>query len=1298
MPNQLTQLQRIAALIDYWLIEIKTHNYESYTDINKAGEDLSRQLLNLIYEYELEDLNKIKRNFPGLDIGDQKKAMVGFQITSTNTRKKLIHTLTEVVKHGLHKVFKGGIKMLVLNGDGFRLGKAKQQPGDVLPTFDVNRDVLVHTDLMTRIKEIYETDIPRFNAILALLEKELNPFYFSHIQAMTQPSDRPTGSVLYKSMGNETESLDISTAFLEGDLAVPEFQPAAPRTELVKHLNDTLNEHAIVWLSSLPSMGKTALAVLVSKTWDYGVLWIDCRDLTPGQLVEHLLTLLLYYLEMQPGKNFGETLDLALNGLNSDVLLIINDLPDLKGSVGVTRAFAKFLRAAQSKGITVLVTSNFSPPDDVALQYDLDLEGMTVAPFEERDTTAVMLRYGATGEQADLFSGIVTRSAEGHPLLIKSGARFLQSKGWAVDDETVKAVFTGRFGDAVEKDIYRRVLETTTSENTRELLYRLSLVLGNFDRDIIAVVGSAAPRIEHPVEQASELIEVWMQETSPGQMQLSPLIRKLGNDLHEPTRKEVYNQLGLKVVDKQQISQVDAFQAVYYFIQAEQYQQAALVLHRTLTAFIGEPKLFFDWGFTIHWYTTTIPVQVPAFYRVQIRVLQIEFTINLDRDAQFLAQDLQTILSTEDPGPLGRSLGNMALFHYYGLSNPLKAFGHLATAKLEYEIADLPSEVLPKQEFDDELLNGIWYVFTHLGTREQLVEWFQVFGRIGLKVTKDDAYSNYHYRVAGLSIHRNIVIGDGIDNDNRLSVLFELIRQGIEYKVPLLSAYALKNIVQYLASVNRDLKAAEQVVQEYQEVWRIDPLFQFLVFAELADQFYRAGANDIAKKYLKEIEGIAVPKIYTEAADYLILQTQVSYPESPAQSADYSRRALDLVLEGDYLLEDKIKLYGEAAIGQTLLGNLKEALDLYASGYLLLLNHFVNTEEQQALIIRYGSSINYLSQILETGTAPDYGNGKFVIPEPGQFYKTNEALLAGGFYFDERRFFGATMLEKGYEAQRDLDNAKFWAYRSIELTMNMEKLQYGIMMLKMVYYPVNDRRYRQAYALLQYLEVWLRERKKVEEQDGKNPNLVAMFQSIKESDVTLYHLLLIPATFGVSLDILNDHVREEQFPQIIADIFNNESYVMQEPEAFDFARSLYENILIKRMEYPAIEALFEKYKGTQVEALRVIAYLLLATFAGAKIAVGLQVSILGPLDASIRPLSSAYRFGMVPYIVQFWHRMVELKSKEFETVNHLRSAGWALVDRTPWDKQVGKVFKVICNHLDVTPPPLAQDVIDRADT
>ncbi|WP_368660955.1 SMEK domain-containing protein [Paracoccus sp. (in: a-proteobacteria)] len=54
-----------------------------FTDVNRILEDFFKELLNLIYTANRVNLNKIRRNAPGLDLGDTTSTTKrAFQVTS----------------------------------------------------------------------------------------------------------------------------------------------------------------------------------------------------------------------------------------------------------------------------------------------------------------------------------------------------------------------------------------------------------------------------------------------------------------------------------------------------------------------------------------------------------------------------------------------------------------------------------------------------------------------------------------------------------------------------------------------------------------------------------------------------------------------------------------------------------------------------------------------------------------------------------------------------------------------------------------------------------------------------------------------------------------------------------------------------------------------------------------------------------------------------------------------------------------------------------------------------------------
>jgi hypothetical protein len=109
----LEELNRVLSLLSWWLMTIKSHNAVGFFDITKVAEGVALKLLNEIYDYQLENLNYEKSNYPGIDLGD-KTNKIGFQVTSRKDSRKIYDNLEKFAK-GPAKIYPNGIHFLILN-------------------------------------------------------------------------------------------------------------------------------------------------------------------------------------------------------------------------------------------------------------------------------------------------------------------------------------------------------------------------------------------------------------------------------------------------------------------------------------------------------------------------------------------------------------------------------------------------------------------------------------------------------------------------------------------------------------------------------------------------------------------------------------------------------------------------------------------------------------------------------------------------------------------------------------------------------------------------------------------------------------------------------------------------------------------------------------------------------------------------------------------------------------------------------------------------------------------------------
>ena len=74
-------LKSINFELTHWVSSVQNSNYINFYDINKISEGFVCALLNTVYGYELNDLNKQQKNQCAIDLGDTKR---GFSVQVTS--------------------------------------------------------------------------------------------------------------------------------------------------------------------------------------------------------------------------------------------------------------------------------------------------------------------------------------------------------------------------------------------------------------------------------------------------------------------------------------------------------------------------------------------------------------------------------------------------------------------------------------------------------------------------------------------------------------------------------------------------------------------------------------------------------------------------------------------------------------------------------------------------------------------------------------------------------------------------------------------------------------------------------------------------------------------------------------------------------------------------------------------------------------------------------------------------------------------------------------------------------------
>lgn len=158
----------IVTLINNFKSEVQIFSALGLTNINKHSEIFLKRILNLTYNLELENLNKGKSNFPGLDLGDTGDG-IAFQITASKKSEKIDDTLTTCLKFKHYESFQT-IKVFILTSkqNSYSIKTITEPHFSFLP----ENNIIDFNDLL---KDIEHLDAQSMKAMKDFLNSELQP-------------------------------------------------------------------------------------------------------------------------------------------------------------------------------------------------------------------------------------------------------------------------------------------------------------------------------------------------------------------------------------------------------------------------------------------------------------------------------------------------------------------------------------------------------------------------------------------------------------------------------------------------------------------------------------------------------------------------------------------------------------------------------------------------------------------------------------------------------------------------------------------------------------------------------------------------------------------------------------------------------------------------------------------------------------------------------------------------------------------------------------------------------------------
>ena len=162
-------ISKIKTLFNVLKGEIKDSGKLNLLDINVHAEDFFRDLLNLVYGWQLKNLNQWNQNTAGGDLWYDGGKLV-IQVSSTATKDKI---QSSIDKLSVEQFAGYKFKFLRIDGDVIKLRKVSYNTHDGI-TFDPSIDII---DMSTLLQVIAHLKIDCLEKVYELCAKEIVPSY-----------------------------------------------------------------------------------------------------------------------------------------------------------------------------------------------------------------------------------------------------------------------------------------------------------------------------------------------------------------------------------------------------------------------------------------------------------------------------------------------------------------------------------------------------------------------------------------------------------------------------------------------------------------------------------------------------------------------------------------------------------------------------------------------------------------------------------------------------------------------------------------------------------------------------------------------------------------------------------------------------------------------------------------------------------------------------------------------------------------------------------------------------------------
>ena len=206
----------------------------------------------------------------------------------------------------------------------------------------------------------------------------------------------------------------------------------------------------------------------------------------------------------------------------------------------------------------------------------------------------------------------------------------MAARNWPID-EIGKVLKRGLASPDIDatRSASRRHLVSALPKDTRNLLYRLSITTGRFDRSLVQAVAEISPPVLQAGECMDRLVGPWVESVGADLFRVSPLASTFGRDtLHIERQRQIHETIAVHMLQRKPLPAGDTNTIFFHAIAGRSAPSLIRLAQGVCTADRGTLEMLAEHLFLVRFFPTTAPIYAEnPFASVLLRTAQFRLVV-----------------------------------------------------------------------------------------------------------------------------------------------------------------------------------------------------------------------------------------------------------------------------------------------------------------------------------------------------------------------------------------------------------------------------------------------------------------------------------------------------------------------------------------------------------------------------------------------------------------------------------------------------------------------------------------------